>query len=90
MYEQLIDSAPSGADLIAEFQAERNAFEQRLQAAMLAVRYSYSLEIVEKIDRNLESGRQHYRNRAGDLLTTLDQVISAIINDDLAIHKEAF
>jgi hypothetical protein len=32
------------------------------------------------IDLTLESGRVHYRTKAGQLLTTLDEVINAILN----------
>lgn len=45
--------------------------------------YAASLALVAGIDEDLTSGRRHYRNRAGRLLVTLDQVIEAIVNDDL-------
>lgn len=45
--------------------------------------YAASLLLVADIDADLASGRRHYRNRAGGLLTSLDQVVRAILADDL-------
>lgn len=88
MYSQLIEPAPSVDDLVAEFQAEKDNFQNRVQAAMLAIRYSAALDAVERIDTLLELGRQRYRTKSGQLLTTLDQVVTAILQDDLAIEGE--
>jgi hypothetical protein len=40
---------------------------------------------VARIDEDLTKGVRHYRNKAGVLLTTLDQVVHAILNDDLLL-----
>ena len=40
-------------------------------------------ELVEEISSNLETGRHHYRDRSGRLLTALDEVVRAIVDDDL-------
>lgn len=45
--------------------------------------YAASLLLVADIDEDLTTGRRHYRNRAGGLLKTLDQVVRAILADDL-------
>lgn len=45
--------------------------------------YKSSLLLVEWIDASLGRERVHFRNRAGELLQTLDQVIRAIIDNDL-------
>lgn len=45
--------------------------------------YKMSLILVEWIDASLGRERVHFRNRAGELLTTLDQVVVAILSNDL-------
>ena len=45
--------------------------------------YRAALVLVETIDRTLAGGG-HYRSRSGRLLLTQDQVIAAILTDDLA------
>lgn len=47
--------------------------------------YYTALELVAMIDENLTRDIYHYRNRAGVLLETLDQVVHAILNDDLLL-----
>ena len=49
--------------------------------------YQAALKLIEEIDSNLESGRGHYRNKAGLLLTTLDQIVRAIIEDNLLTQE---
>jgi len=39
--------------------------------------------LVEFIDTTLTSGRVHYRTKAGQLLRTLDEVVNAILAEDL-------
>ena len=39
--------------------------------------------LAHQINTDLESGRVHYRNRAGELLETLDEVVRAIVSDEL-------
>lgn len=46
--------------------------------------YRAALLLVERIDKNL-AYRRWYRTRAGERLTTLEQVVRAILNDTLAI-----
>lgn len=43
---------------------------------------AYGMSLV--IDERLTTGRGHYYNRAGELLTTLDQVVHAMVEGDLA------
>jgi hypothetical protein len=52
-------------------------------------RYIAALALVIEIDATLARGWQHYRNKAGELLTTLDQVVLAILDDDLAVTEPA-
>lgn len=47
--------------------------------------YYFALNLVAHIDEELTRGTRHYRNRAGLLLTTLDEVIHAILEDDLEL-----
>lgn len=47
------------------------------------LRYYTALPLVRNIDAHLEDGTCHYRNRAGVLLTTLDEVVRAAMEDDL-------
>jgi hypothetical protein len=49
--------------------------------------YSAALELVARIDDDLTRGVRHYRNKAGTLLTTLDEVVRAILNDDLLLPE---
>lgn len=50
--------------------------------------YYAALHLVDRIDEDLTRGTRHYRNKAGKLLQTLDEVIRAILNDDLQIKEE--
>jgi hypothetical protein len=49
--------------------------------------YYAALRLVDRIDEDLTKGIRHYRNRAGELLTTLDQVVNAILTDDLQVPE---
>lgn len=49
--------------------------------------YFAALRLVQLIDENLTRGLCHYRNRAGRLLINLDEVILAILQDDLEISS---
>lgn len=46
-------------------------------------RYLAALSLVTQIDQSLRSGRRHYRTRDGQLLHHLDQVVNAILTDNL-------
>jgi hypothetical protein len=52
------------------------------------VAYHAALKLVAKIDDELTRGIRHYRNKAGVLLTTLDEVVRAILDDDLQLAEE--
>lgn len=45
--------------------------------------FTRALHAVEAIDADLASGRHHYRNRDGRLLTRLDEVVRALIDGEL-------
>ena len=45
--------------------------------------YLLALLLVAQIDAHLTNRTRHYRNRAGVLLTTLDEVVNAILAGDL-------
>ncbi len=49
--------------------------------------YQLSLALVAAIDNNLSSAACHYRSRCGILLRTLDEVVRAILADDLTIGE---
>lgn len=51
--------------------------------------YLLALLLVDLIDTDLEQGTRHYRTRAGQLLTTLDQVVRAALDRDLLITVPA-
>jgi hypothetical protein len=51
--------------------------------------YRAALALVSRIDRDLTRSTGHYRNRAGALLTTLDEVVRAILTDNLLIADDA-
>ncbi len=46
--------------------------------------YHAALQLVARIDDDQSRGVRHYRSRGGQLLMTLDQVVEAILADDLA------
>ena len=45
--------------------------------------YYAALELVEQIEQNLQSGAHHYWDKQGRLLRTLNQVVDAILADEL-------
>jgi len=50
--------------------------------------YQSALELVQLIDAHLTNGTQHYRTKSGQLLRTLDQVVNAILADNLQIDAQ--
>ncbi len=48
--------------------------------------YEAALELVQLIDMHLSNGTQHYRTKSGTLLRTLDQVVNAILSDNLRVE----
>ena len=57
-------------------------------AAEREATYQAALKLVARIDEDLTRGIRHYRNKAGELLRTLDQVIEAILADDLMTPED--
>ncbi len=51
--------------------------------------YAAALNLVEAIDRDLQRGTRHYYSASGRLLVSLDEVIEAILNDELIIDRPA-
>ena len=45
--------------------------------------YYAALELVARIDEGVTLGTHHYRTKAGALLTTLDEVVRAILENNL-------
>ena len=62
--------------------AEEGDVEQR------AATYQAALQLVERIDHELTYGLRHYRTKAGRLLTYLDEVVNAILSDDLLVEAQ--
>ena len=50
--------------------------------------YQAALKLVARIDEDLTRGTGHYRNKAGALLRTLDEVVRAILDNDLMAPEE--
>ncbi len=50
--------------------------------------YSAALKLVARIDEEVTRGIRHYRDRAGRLLTRLDDVIRAILANDLSLPND--
>ena len=50
--------------------------------------YYAALELVARIDEELTRGIRHYRDKTGLLLTTLDEVVRAILDDNLLVPNE--
>jgi hypothetical protein len=57
-------------------------------AAEREATYQAALKLVARIDEDLTRGIRHYRNKAGVLLTTLDEVVRAILDNDLLLPEE--
>jgi hypothetical protein len=49
--------------------------------------YNAALKLVAQIDEDLTKGIRHYRTKNGKLLTTLDQVVNAILADNLLLPQ---
>jgi hypothetical protein len=49
--------------------------------------YYAALELVARIDDELTRGIRHYRTISGQLLTTLDEVIHALLTDTLELPE---
>jgi hypothetical protein len=50
-------------------------------------RYAAALKLVQTVDHNLRRGTRHYYDTRGRLLSTLDEVIHAMLTDSLALDK---
>ncbi len=104
MMMMMIETTMSEA-VAAEFHAETAAFEGRVRVAGLPSsppqpspsegeggreeRYEAALKLVARIDEELTRGVRHYRTKAGALLGTLDEVIRAILEDQLEVTSWA-
>jgi len=49
--------------------------------------YAAALSLVQAIDKDLQHGTRHYYNAAGKLLVSLDEVIQAILCDELVVDR---
>lgn len=58
-------------------------------AAEREAAYYAALKLVARIDEDLTKGTRHYRTKAGTLLTTLDEVVRAILDDNLLLPEES-
>lgn len=76
--------------LVTQYQAQSiRSLHHRARPSMNSgQRYAAALCLVADIDEDLTRGTRHYRTRAGALLTTLDQVVQAILTDDLMTEDE--
>jgi hypothetical protein len=52
--------------------------------------YYAAVELVLRIDDDLTRGVRHYRTKTGMLLNTLDEVINAILGDDLLLAETQY
>lgn len=53
-------------------------------AQVAELKYWAALQVVQEVDEHLKRGTRHYRNRDGQLLETLDEVVKAIMEGRLA------
>jgi hypothetical protein len=51
--------------------------------------YYAALQLVGQIDHTLHTGLHHYRTTTGHLLTSLDEVVRAILDDSLLTERSA-
>lgn len=52
-------------------------------------RYDAAFDLVQHIDATLSAGTQHYYTKSGQLLRTLDEVVHAILADNLVWDTQA-
>jgi hypothetical protein len=77
----------------SDLQASRNGHSSKRQRVSRPhgddadARYAAALKLVQAIDRNLRNGTCHYYDTHGKLLNTLDEVIHAVLTDNLAADK---
>lgn len=50
-------------------------------------RYDAALRLVQAIDHDLQKGTRHYYDATGKLLVSLDEVVQAILNDNLVVDR---
>jgi hypothetical protein len=60
-----------------------------IQADDEDTRYAAALRLVQAIDRDLQRGTRHYYDSAGKLLLSLDEVVQAILSNNLMVEKPA-
>jgi uncharacterized protein (DUF924 family) len=74
-------------EFLDEFLAARQEIASEIvdvmEAVESAVRYALALQLVQQIDRHLQTGTCHYYDTQGRLLTTLDEVVNAILSNTL-------
>jgi hypothetical protein len=58
-------------------------------AAEREATYAAALTLVARIDDDLTRGVRHYRSKGGVLLRTLDEVVRAILDNDLMVEGSA-
>ncbi|MFQ5612401.1 MAG: hypothetical protein ACE5H9_09735 [Anaerolineae bacterium] len=77
------ESAPRTNGQVIDLAAARQAAQARVEKEAA---YRAALELIQHIDHNLTHGLRHYRTKAGRLLLHLDEVIEAILRDDLLLE----
>ena len=60
-----------------------------ITANRIEIEYPQILLLVQALDAHLEKDTRHFYNRRGELLTRLNEVIEAILSDDLVLKDEA-
>lgn len=81
------------AEFIQEFQQVKQVFTDHVfvvKADILAeaaqakeATYQAALELAAEIDYNLATGSGYYFNSQGEMLTTLDEVVRAVLDNNL-------
>lgn len=75
------------AEFTAEFTKTKQSFADHVFVVAADVQseatYQASLELVAEIDYNLTTGSGHYYDSLGERLTTLEEVVRAILGNDL-------
>jgi hypothetical protein len=73
---------PTGKPKVSRNGRSRQGYTDEADA-----RYAAAFKLVQAIDHNLRNGTQHYYDNQGRLLRTLDEVINAVLTDNLAPSK---
>lgn len=76
---------PNYYDLIEKGIITEDIIEQETYNEFTKLKYKVAYDLVLTIEYTLQKSLHHWRTKSGRLLRTLDQVVNAILMDDLCL-----